>query len=49
MREYSEKFGINLEKVKQNLYQKYKIKSRKELNSQQLKKEINIYQICITF
>jgi hypothetical protein len=49
MREYSEKFGINLEKVKQNLYQKYKIKSRKELTSLQLKKEIDIYQICITF
>lgn len=49
MREYSEKFGIDLEKVKQDLYKKYWIKSRKELSSSELQKEINIYQVCITF
>ncbi len=49
MREYSEKFGIDIEILKQDLYKKYEIKSRKELSLENLQKEINIYQICITF
>lgn len=49
MREYAEKFKIKKEKVLFDLYNKYWIQSRTELTREQIKKEIELYNLSISF